>query len=789
MTQTSTSSDSRSAPTAEMATDGVCLAALERKVLWLSTWMIHHANHIRPNRDGLKVGGHQASCASMVTLMTALYFDVLRPIDRVAVKPHGSPVYHVIQYLLGGQSRDQLERFRGFGGAQSYPSRTKDQDDVDISTGSVGLGVAMTSFLALAQEFLRKRRLVPNDGPPARMIAVAGDAEFDEGNIFEALLEAWKHHVTNVWWIIDYNRQSLDAIVADRFFHRLDTIFTTMEWRVVTLKYGKLLEAAFARRGGDALRSWIDDCSNSSYSALAYQGGTAWRTRLVRDLGDTAGIRELLDQHDDAALHRLMTNLAGHDLDAVREAFHTASEHETPTCFIAYTIKGYGLPFEGHKDNHSGLTTPEQIVAFRDQMSIDEGDEWEPFAGLDVPEGELRDFLHNVPFTQATDRQYQAAHVAVPAAFDSPPGDRLSTQAGFGRVLADIARRHGELADRIVTTSPDVTLSTNLGGWVNRRGVFSQLAQADVFREDRPLSAQDWSMGPDGQHLELGIAENNLFLLLAALGLTAPLFGVRLLPIGTLYDPFISRGLDALNYACYQDARFILVGTPSGVSLAPEGGAHQSVVTPLIGLGQSGLTAFEPAYVDELAAILRWSFDHIQADDGGAVYLRLSTRSLNQPTRDLSAETRAQVVDGGYWLEPPSQGAELAIVASGPVITEAVEAHQQIVEDIPGAGLLVVTSPGRLQDDWIEGVNNGHPEHAHVRRLLAPLSPEAGLVTILDGHPSTLAWLGSVARHRVAPLGVSRFGQSGDIQDLYRAYALDVDAIVTAAARLCLETA
>ncbi len=789
MTQTSTSSDSRSAPTAEMATDGVCLAALERKVLWLSTWMIHHANHVRPNRDGLKVGGHQASCASMVTLMTALYFDVLRPIDRVAVKPHGSPVYHVIQYLLGGQSRDQLERFRGFGGAQSYPSRTKDQDDVDISTGSVGLGVAMTSFLALAQEFLRKRRLVPNDGPPARMIAVAGDAEFDEGNIFEALLEAWKHHVTNVWWIIDYNRQSLDAIVADRFFHRLDTIFTTMEWRVVTLKYGKRLEAAFARRGGDALRSWIDDCSNSSYSALAYQGGTAWRTRLVRDLGDTAGIRELLDQHDDAALHRLMTNLAGHDLDAVREAFHTASEHETPTCFIAYTIKGYGLPFEGHKDNHSGLTTPEQIVAFRDQMSIDEGDEWEPFAGLDVPEGELRDFLHNVPFTQATDRQYQAAHVAVPAAFGSPPGDRLSTQAGFGRVLADIARRHGELADRIVTTSPDVTLSTNLGGWVNRRGVFSQLAQADVFREDRPLSAQDWSMGPDGQHLELGIAENNLFLLLAALGLTAPLFGVRLLPIGTLYDPFISRGLDALNYACYQDARFILIGTPSGVSLAPEGGAHQSVVTPLIGLGQSGLTAFEPAYVDELAAILRWSFDHIQADDGGAVYLRLSTRSLNQPTRDLSAETRAQVVDGGYWLESPSQGAELAIVASGPVITEAVEAHQQIVEDIPGAGLLVVTSPGRLQDDWIEGVNNGHPEHAHVRRLLAPLSPEAGLVTILDGHPSTLAWLGSVARHRVAPLGVSRFGQSGDIQDLYRAYALDVDAIVTAAARLCLETA
>ncbi|MDP6580687.1 MAG: 1-deoxy-D-xylulose-5-phosphate synthase N-terminal domain-containing protein [Vicinamibacterales bacterium] len=756
-------------------------------MLWLSTWMIHHANHVRPNRDGLKVGGHQASCASMVTLMTALFFDVLRPIDRVAVKPHGSPVFHAIQYLLGRQSRDQLERFRAFGGAQSYPSRTKDEDDVDISTGSVGMGVAMTSFAALAQEFLRKRGLVTADTPPGRMVAVAGDAEFDEGNVFEALLESWKHHVTNVWWVIDYNRQSLDAIVADRFFNRLDTVFQTMEWRVVTLKYGKRLDAAFAQRGGDALRAWIDDCPNSEYSALAYQGGAAWRTRLERDLGDTSGICELLDEHDDRALHRLMTNLAGHDVEAVREAFHAAADDETPACFIAYTIKGHGLPFEGHKDNHSGLTTPAQIAALRAEMGIAEGDEWEPLAGLDVPEQELRAFLDTVPFSQPARRSHAAPRVPVPATLTVPPGDRLSTQAGFGRVLADIARRHPDLADRIVTTSPDVTVSTNLGGWVNRRGVFSQSRQVDVFHEDRPLSAQDWSMGPDGQHLELGIAENNLFVLLAALGLTAPLFGARLLPVGTLYDPFISRGLDALNYACYQDARFILVATPSGVSLAPEGGAHQSVLTPLIGLGQPGLTAFEPAYVDELAEILRWSFEHIQADDGGAVYLRLSTRPLTQPQRELTADARCDIVDGGYWLVPPASGAELAIVASGAVVSEAHEAHRHIVEDIPGAGLLVVTSAGRLQQDWMHGSKTGDVEQTHVRELLRPLAPTAGLVTVLDGHPATLSWIGAVGPHRVLPLGVTRFGQSGDVQDLYRAYELDADAIVTAAARLCLE--
>ena len=772
---------------AEPAPVGPCLTALERKVLWLSTWMIHHANHLRPSRDGLKVGGHQASCASMVTLMTALYFDALRPIDRVAVKPHGSPVYHAIQYLLGRQSRDQLERFRAFGGAQSYPSRTKDHDDVDLSTGSVGMGVAMTSFAALAQDYLRKRRLVADDAPPGRMIAVAGDAEFDEGNVFEALLEGWKHHVTNVWWIIDYNRQSLDAIVADRFFHRLDTVFQTMEWRVVTLKYGTRLDAAFARPGGDALRAWIDDCPNSAYSALAYQGGAAWRTRLTRDLGDTAGLRPLLDEHDDPSLHRLMTNLAGHDLDAVRAAFHAAAADETPTCFIAYTIKGYGLPFEGHKDNHAGLTTPAQIATLRAQMGIAEGDEWEPFAGLEVPADTLRAFLAAVPFNQPAERRHRAPRVPVPAALAVPPGDRLSTQAGFGRVLADIARRHPALADRIVTTSPDVTVSTNLGGWVNRRGLFAQSTHVDVFHEDRPLSAQDWSMGPSGQHFELGIAENNFFVLLAALGLTGPLFGARVLPVGTLYDPFISRGLDALNYACYQDARFILVATPSGVTLAPEGGAHQSVLTPLIGLGQPGLTAFEPSYVDELVEILRWSFHHIQADDGGAVYLRLSTRPLTQPRRELSPDARTQIVEGGYWLVPPAPGAELAIVVSGAVVAEAVEAHGQIVEDIPGAGLLVVTSAGSLHRGWMRSLKTGEAAAAHVRRLLRPLAPTAGLVTVLDGHPATLSWLGSVGRHRVVPLGVTRFGQSGDIPDLYRAYELDVDAMLNAAARLCLD--
>lgn len=779
------------------------LRALERKILWLSAWTIHNANHIRPSRDGLKVGGHQASCASLVTLMTALYFDVLRPQDRVAVKPHASPVFHAIQYLLGNQGREQLERFRALGGAQSYPSRTKDGDDIDISTGSVGLGVAMTSFVSLVQDYVHLKGLTGEGLPMGRSIALVGDAELDEGNVYEALLEGWKHDLRNVWWIIDYNRQSLDAVITDRLFGQIDKLFDTMGWEVVTLKYGKLLQAAFEQPGGGALRQWIDDCPNSLYSALVFQGGVAWRRQLGADIGAASGVKALLDEFDDDGLHRLMTNLAGHDMQSVLEALEGAKGEE-PTCFIAYTIKGYGLPFAGHKDNHAGLMNPEQMALFKERNGIADGQEWEPFAGLEVPEAELRSFLSRVPFAAAGTRRYSDARVEVPSLPALEAGQTMSTQEGFGRILGEIARdEQSELAKRIVTTSPDVTVSTNLGAWVNRRGIFDRRPREDVFKAQKVVSAQRWSMSPEGQHIELGIAENNLFILLAALGLSHSFFGVRLLPIGTLYDPFIQRGLDALNYACYQDARFIVVATPSGITLAPEGGAHQSIGTPLIGMAQDGLAAFEPAFVDELATILAWSFDYLQRDgqgdaeqdwlrdvQGGSVYLRLSTRPIEQPRRRLDETLRQGIITGGYWLREPAEQAELAIVFTGAVAPEAIAAHEELLEDIPGAGLLAVTSADRLNAGWHAAARAREAGHrdalAPIEELLAPLAPDTTLVTVLDGHPATLEWLGAVRGQRVEALGVEHFGQSGDLLDLYARYRIDREAILEACATACL---
>ncbi|MDN3274200.1 hypothetical protein QWJ07_08100 [Frankia sp. RB7] len=764
------------------------LTALARKALWLSSWTIHHANHVRSNTDGLKVGGHQASSASLATIMSALYFSVLRPEDRVAVKPHASPVFHAIQYLFGRQSREKLENFRGFKGAQSYPSRTKDVDDVDFSTGSVGLGVAQTLFASLVQDYVKAHGWM-KDRREGRMIALVGDAEMDEGNIFEALAEGWKHGLRNTWWVVDYNRQSLDAVVREGLWEKFETMFRNFGWDVVIVKYGRLMRESFAEPGGEALKRWIDNCPNALYAALCFQGGAAFRKHLHDEIGDQGPITKLIDKRSDEELLALMSNLGGHDMASVLEAFESI-DHDRPVCFIAYTIKGVGLPFQGHKDNHAGLMTVAQMEKYRESQNIRPGHEWDKYEGLAQDAAELDAFLARVPFNK-DGRRLTAPVVEVPQQLAFKPAAQMSTQQGFGLVLNEIARGDSELAQRIVTTSPDVTVSTNLGPWVNRRGLFARGEKADLFRSEKIPSTFNWDFSPKGQHLELGIAEMNLFIMLSALGLSHQINGARLLPVGTLYDPFIERGLDALNYACYQDARFMVAATPSGITLAPEGGAHQSIATPLIGMAQDGLASFEPAFVDELAVIMGWGFEHMQRDpgEGGSVYLRLSTRSIEQAQRIMTPDLQQGITDGAYWLRKPGPNAELVIAYTGAVAPEAIEATGFIGESRRDIGLLAITSADRLHAGWtaarkLRRDRRGVQHLSHIEKLLAPLPRDCGIVTVIDGHPATLGWLGSVRGHRVEALGVEQFGQTGTIADLYRHYGIDANAIIDAAESL-----
>lgn len=774
------------------------LAEIEKRVLWLAMWMIHHANHIRPP-DDVKIGGHQASSASMVTIMTALYFQVLRPEDRVAVKPHASPIFHAIQYLAGNTTRGKLEDFRSYGGAQSYPSRTKDTDDVDFSTGSVGLGVAQTLFSSLVQDYVRAHGWM-TERPEGRMISLLGDAELDEGNIYEALIEGWKHGLRNCWWIVDYNRQSLDAVIREGLWAKYEAMFRNFGWDVVVVKHGKMQQSAFAEPGGEQLRDWIDRCENQLYSALTFQGGAAWRKRLTDEIGTDGLVADLIGRRSDAELAALMGNLGGHDLATLLEAFEKAGLNDHPTLFICYTVKGHGLPLAGHKDNHAGLMTVSQMAAFQESAGVRPGFEWEKWEGTSLAANDLQDFVHRAAFFKAGPRRHAAASVTVPdvLTFPSAAGKSISTQMGFGQILNEIGRDDSDLANRIVTTAPDVTVSTNLGPWVNRRGVYARSSLADMFKAERIPSMYDWDCSPAGQHIELGIAESNLFLTLSALGLSHTINDVRLLPIGTVYDPFILRGADQLNYACYQDARFLLVATPSGVTLAPEGGAHQSISTPLIGMAQDGLCAFEPAYLDELAVMMQFAFDYMQRNGdadpeertwlrdqtGGSVYLRLSTRPIEQPLRTMTPELSQNIVDGGYWMRPPGPNTQVVIAYCGAVAPEAIQAAGLLGEDRPETAVLAITSADRLNAGWTaaQRARERGVRHAesHVERLLAQVPRNCAILTMLDGHPATLAWLGAVRGHVSRSLGVEHFGQSGTIAELYRHHGLDAQAVLRA---------
>jgi pyruvate dehydrogenase E1 component len=765
------------------------LQAIERRVLWLSTYMIHYANKIRDNPDGLKVGGHQASSSSVVSLATALYFHFLRPQDHVAFKPHASPVFHAIQYLLGRLPQDKLRQLREFGGLQAYPSRVKDPDGVTITTGSVGLGAGATIFGALAQQYVAHHF---QRSPQGRYIALVGDAEIDEGNVPEALGEARVYELDNLWWIIDFNRQSLDYIAPEGRATEIRKIFEAKGWHVILLKYGSKQEAFFKQPHGDKLRDWIDECPNVEYQSLCRADGAHIREVIVHWRGrHDDDLARLLGELSDEAVKELALNLGGHDLPRILQAFDTAERVKgQPVAILAYTIKGWGLPIAGHFENHAAQLTHEQIEDLQHSLGIPPGQEWASFAP-DSPAGQwIRRFV---------DRSGAAAHEAqlasrtvpalqVPAMLHTAFRPQMSTQEALGRILVELSRVPG-VAERMLTLSPDVAVSTNLGGWISKMGVYAPVDRPNYFALHNVQTLVRWRQSAKGHHIELGIAENNFYLALAMFGLSQEFNGEVLLPLGTIYDPFVARGLDALIYGVYSGAKFIFAGTPSGITLCREGGAHQSVFTPLVGMGMPNLLYFEPAYGWELECILCWGFQQLlDRQHGKSLYVRLTTRRVEQLRPEPTEERRRQVLAGGYWLrdyrgEPDyRQKPRVHIFATGVMVPEALRASDAVREDEVYANVINVTSPDRLFADWFHANGNGTPSYLDV---LIP-ADERGVpaISVIDGHPLTLGWLGGALGSPLIPLGVVDFGESGGIQALYRKHHIDVEAMLDAMARL-----
>jgi pyruvate dehydrogenase E1 component len=748
------------------------LREIERRVLWLSTAIVHEANRVRPNRSGVKVGGHQTSSASMVSIMTSLWFQHLRSQDRVSVKPHASPVLHAINYLIGELGEEYLATLRAFGGLQSYPSRSKDPDPVDYSTGSVGIGATAPIWGALARRYIEA---TVGGAGTGRQYSLLGDAELDEGAIWEAILEPSVAELGEIVWVVDLNRQSLDRIVPNIAAGRLQGMFASNGWQVLTVKYGHLLEELFTRPGGNELRGRIDGMANAEYQRLLRCTPAQLRERLP---GGNAPIASLIRELDDQTLTAAIRNLGGHDLAALDQAYASIDDTR-PTVIFAYTIKGYGLPTQGHPQNHSALLTAEQMHELASQLGTDPAHPWSRFtAGSDA--GRLcaataqrlqrPDYpLHQVP--------------ALPADIGRTPSGTASTQAALGRVLLDLTREAPEAAGRVVTISPDVSSSTNLGGWINKVGVWSVGDRVDWFADDTE-TVLHWREKPTGQHIELGIAETNLAGLLGELGATWSRWGQPLLPIGVLYDPFVERALEPWSFGIYTGGQSILVGTPSGVTLAPEGGAHQSITTPSIGIEQPGCVSYEPAFAIDVEWTLLACLARLGKPGGTSAYLRLSTRPVDQTLAAVPADPaarerrRRQVVAGAYCLRR-TQHPQVTIAAMGAIVPEALTAAERLGGLGIPADVICVTSPGLLFESLL--ARQGHTDGpSWILNQVFPASRRTPLVTVLDGHPHTLAFLATINQVPSTSLGVTRFGQSGSLEDVYRYHGIDADSIVRA---------
>ena len=763
--------------------DLATLEEVQQRVLWLATRIVDYANHDRGKSD-IKVGGHQASSASMVSIMTALWFGHISGEDKVAVKPHASPVYHAIKYLTGELDRSYLTTLRQRGGLQAYPSRTKDPDVEDFSTGSVGLGAVAPLFSALTRRYTDSH-FGPQD--PARFIALVGDAELDEGNVWEAIADPATQGLGNFTMVVDLNRQSLDRVIPDIAATRLKRFFADAGWHVAEAKYGQRLTAAFDQPGGEALRDHIDGLTNEAYQELFTLAPEQVRPAFLAGADDA--VRRLAGDLDDAALTALVTDLGGHDLGLLLDTFAECdADTDRPSVVFAYTIKGWGLPMAGDPMNHAALLGADQIDAFRVRLGLDETTEWDRF-DPDSPAGRL---CHAVGGDINNPKPVPRPVPPVPAAARPvvTKGSQ-STQEAFGRVLASLAEV-ADVGSRIVTTAPDVSMSTNLGGWINKRGVYAHTERADHGGAERLLK---WAPGPTGQHIELGISEMNLFMLLGQLGLSHEHHGQHLLPVGTVYDPFVLRGLDALIYGVYNDAKFVVAGTPAGVTLAPEGGAHQSTITASVGAELPNLNYSEPAFATEVDWLLCDALDQLSQPGGKSAYLRLSTRRLDQAPFAAALEAmgedrlRSHVLDGGYRLVDagPDGRPGVTLVTTGVMVPETLDAAEELEGEGVAASVIHLTSPNRVYESWRAGFAQSvasarvvrAPSHLH--RLIPAAERSRPIVSVHDAASHSLAWLGSAIGTRQYALGVDRFGESGTIADLHELTGINTGSIVNAA--------
>ena len=519
-------------------------------------------------------------------------------------------------------------------------------------------------------------------------------------------------------WVVDLNRQSLDRVVPDIAAGRLASMFEAAGWHCVMVKYGPKLRRRTRRCARASTRCPTRSTSGCCAPTRASCGG---------------GSRSVADDLDDAELLATFRDLGGHDLGALLDGYRQADAvRDRPSVVFAYTIKGWRLPTEGHPANHSALLNGEQYGAAGRGAGRRPGGPVGDVRATASPEAELCASAAR-RLARPPRRARRRVRRRCPADLGREHKGTASTQQAFGRFFVDLVREAPEVAERVVTVSPDVGTSTNLGGWINKAGIWSPGDRIDWFADDTDTLVR-WRETDHGRHIELGIAEVNLVGLLGELGATWSRDGQPLLPVGTIYDPFVARALEPWSFGIYAGGQSILVGTPSGVTLGPEGGAHQSVITPSIGIEQPGCVAWEPAFGQDL----EWTFLHalsrLGREDGEAAYFRLSTRPIDQALARRG--TREEVLSGGYRLRP-ADDPRVVIAVMGALVPEAVEAADMLREEAGvEAEVVCITSADLLFRSFQARAGPGRRRPGACSTALFP--HDAPIVTLLDGHPHTL---------------------------------------------------
>ena len=697
------------------------LDGVQRRVLWLAAAIVHHANHVRPNRSGVKVGGHQASSASMVSLMTALWFACLEAPDRVSVKPHASPVLHAINYLLGRLEPRYLATLRQFGGLQSYPSRTKDPDPVDYSTGSVGIGATAPIWGALAHRYVAGHFDVPVGG---RQIALIGDAELDEGACWEAIADPMVARLGEVMWVVDLNRQSLDRVVPDIAAGRLRV---DVRGRRLALRDGQVRRRGW--RAHAALRARIDAMPNEEYQRLL---------RADARRAAASGSRSIAD-----------------DLERRRAARHVPRPRRPRPRRAARRLprgrRGARPPERRLRLHDQGLAAADRgpsgqplraahrravRASSRRALGADPDDPWAPFADGSAGGRAVRRARRGgsrAPSRRAAAPRRRACRADLGREHE---GTRLDP-AGVRALLRRPRRARRRRSPSAWSPSRPTSAPRPTSAAGSTRPGSGRSATASTGSPTTPTRSCAGARPTTAATSSSGIAEVNLVGLLGELGATWSRDGQPLLPVGTIYDPFVARALEPWSFGIYAGGQSILVGTPSGVTLGPEGGAHQSVITPSIGIEQPGCVAWEPAFGQDL----EWAFLHalsrLGREDGEAAYFRLSTRPIDQA---LHTGTRAEVLRRRLPAARRPTRPRVVIAVMGALVPEAVEAADMLREEAGvEAEVVCITSADLLFRSFQAraGLGDGDPRDRSTR-----LFPhDAPVVALLDGHPHTLAFL------------------------------------------------